>query len=264
LSLELSAASPPEDRLQRGIQSIEVGGRLLVALAHDGRPMALKDLSRAAGMVPAKAHPYLVSFGKLGLVVQDAASGRYGLGPLAMQLGLISLQQSDPLRLATARLPELAQAIGHTVAIVVWGTHGATVVRTEEGPAPVHVTMRHGTVMNLRGTASGRLFAAYLPPAVLAATLGAEEARLDAAFTRELATVRRQQLARVVDAAVPGVSALAAPVFDAGGVLVLGLVAIGPTAVLDTASDGAAAVVLRQAAAALSALLGWRDQGTKT
>ena len=90
---------------QRGIQSIEVGGRLLLALAGHGRPMALKDLALAADMAPAKAHPYLVSFGKLGLIAQDSASGHYGLGPLAMQLGLISLQQFDPVRLATARLP---------------------------------------------------------------------------------------------------------------------------------------------------------------
>jgi DNA-binding IclR family transcriptional regulator len=235
---------------------------LLVALAHDGRPMALKDLARASGMVPAKAHPYLVSFGKLGLVVQDGASGRYGLGPLAMQLGLISLQQSDPLRLATARLPELALAIGHTVAIAVWGTHGATIVRTEEGPTPVHVSMRHGTVMSLRGTASGRLFAAFLPRDVVADALGAEAASIDLAFEDELVAVRSEQLARAVDAAVPGVSALAAPVFDASGALVLSLTAIGPTAVLDTTAGGSAAVLLRQAAAGLSALLGWRGQST--
>ena len=53
---------------QRGIQSVEVGGQLLRALAHHGRPLALKDLARDAGMSPAKAHPYLVSFGKIGLV----------------------------------------------------------------------------------------------------------------------------------------------------------------------------------------------------
>src|SRR6188472_404911 len=104
-----------EERSSRGIQSVEVGGQLLRALAHHGRPMALKDLAREAGMAPAKAHPYLVSFGKLGLIAQDAASGRYGLGPLAMELGLISLQQFDPLRLATPLLPALAVQVGHTV-----------------------------------------------------------------------------------------------------------------------------------------------------
>ena len=114
---------------QRGIQSVEVGGRLLLALADGGGALALKDLAQAAGMSPAKAHPYLVSFGKLGLIVQDPGSGHYGLGPLAMQLGLISLQRFDPVRLATQRLPELALVVGQTVAIAVWGNRGATIVR---------------------------------------------------------------------------------------------------------------------------------------
>src|SRR5690349_12864168 len=109
-----TAPPPPAARAQRGIQSVEVGGRLLVALANAGRPMALKDLAEAASMSPAKAHPYLVSFGKLGLVAQDGASGRYGLGALALQLGLISLHQFDPVRLATPRLRELALELGHT------------------------------------------------------------------------------------------------------------------------------------------------------
>src|SRR5438309_3548337 len=111
------APEPEPEREQRGIQSVEVGGQLLLALVHSGRPMALKDLAREAGMTPAKAHPYLVSFGKLGLIEQTSASGHYGLGALAMQLGLISLQQFDPVRLATPRLAELARTLGHTVAI---------------------------------------------------------------------------------------------------------------------------------------------------
>ena len=149
-----SSADDTPEREQRGIQSVEVGGQLLLALVHSGRPMALKDLAREAGMVPAKAHPYLVSFGKLGLIAQDEASGRYGLGPLALQLGLISLQQFDPVRLATPMLRELAQSLGHTMAVAVWGNRGATIVRIEEAPSAVHVNMRHGTVMTLRGTAN--------------------------------------------------------------------------------------------------------------
>ena len=44
----------------RGIQSVEVGGRLLLALAHVGRALSLKDLAQEADMAPGKAHPYLV------------------------------------------------------------------------------------------------------------------------------------------------------------------------------------------------------------
>jgi len=55
---------------------------------------------------------------------------------------------------------------------------------------------------------------------------------------------------------VAGVSAVAAPVFEASGRLVLALTAIGPTASFDTAPDGPLAVQLRDAAALLSRRLG--------
>jgi len=253
---------------QRGIQSIEVGGQLLLALAHHGRPLALKDLALAAGMAPAKAHPYLVSFGKLGLIERDAASGRYGLGPLAMQLGLISLQQLDPLALATPLIETLAADIGHTVAVAVWGNRGATIVRIAQPPSPVHVSMRHGTVMSLRGTASGRLFAALLPAAVVQPVLRAEdktEGTMQAtkaapwrskAWAADMAAIRSEGLSRVRDLLLAGISATAAPVFAGSGSLVLCITAIGPTAVFDGRPAGVVSQALRTAARGLSQRLG--------
>ncbi|HJV60136.1 MAG TPA: IclR family transcriptional regulator [Albitalea sp.] len=266
------AAAVSAARLPRGIQSVEVGGRLLLALARSGRPMALKDLARDADMPAAKAHPYLVSFGKLGLIAQDDASGRYGLGPLALELGLISLQQFDPVRLATPLLPALAQTLGHTVGIAVWGTRGATIVRIEEAPSAVHVNMRHGTVLTVRGTASGMLFAAHLPRERVLAALADERAAelrhagravparlqvtLEDALEEELARVRRHGVSRVAGGTVAGVSAMAAPVFDDAGRIVLALTAIGPSATFDSRLEGAVAVALRRSAALLSQRLG--------
>ena len=103
-----SSVSTRESPTQRGIQSIEVGGQLLRALVHHGRPMALKDLAREADMTAAKAHPYMVSFGRLALIEQDGASGHYRLGPLALQLGLIGLQQADPVHIASPLMAPLA------------------------------------------------------------------------------------------------------------------------------------------------------------
>lgn len=265
-SATVTAPDHPPAPAQRGIQSIEVGGQLLRALAHAGRPLPLKDLAAAAGMAAAKAHAYLVSFGKIGLVEQDRGNGRYGLGPLALQLGLMSLQQADPVRIATPLIEDLAAASGHTVAIAVWGTHGPTIVRLAESPAAVHVNMRHGTVFSITGTASGQLFAAWLDEATARPLYDAERRSAGpralptwaqfAATT--LAEVRAQGLARADGGVVAGVSALAAPVLDHRGQIVLSLTAIGPSAALDTRWDGPLAGQLRQAAQAASARLGWR------
>jgi DNA-binding IclR family transcriptional regulator len=246
-------------RTPRGIQSVEVGGQLLKVLARTGRRMALKDLARAAEMTAAKAHPYLVSFGKIGLIEQDAVSGHYGLGPLAMQLGLISLKQVDPVRLAIAELPSLAQRIGYTVSAAVWGDAGPVILRVEEGPTTVYVAMRHGTTASVRHTATGKIFAAFGPRERAAAALAAEgfDGALDEpAFAAELDAVRAQGLSQVTDQLLPGISALAAPVFDGFGQLVLCLAVIGPTATLRTDLQSPAAHLLRAATEAMSRRLG--------
>lgn len=272
------------DRVQRGIQSIEVGGQLLRAMVHHGRPMALKDLAREADMTPAKAHPYMVSFGRLGLIEQDAVSGHYLLGPLALQLGLIGLQQADPVRIAAPLLAPLARAIGQTVAIAVWGARGATIVQIAEAPSPVHVSLRHGTVFSPTRTASGRLFAAHLPQEVVRRQLDAERRRerqhptadadADAGatarpglpapaplpswaeFELQLQEVRTQGASRSANEVVPGVSAMAAPVFDHTGAIVLAMTAIGPSGTFDTGWDGPVSQALKENANAVSKRLG--------
>ncbi len=251
---------------QRGIQSIEVGGQLLLALAGAGRAMALGELARVGGMDPSKAHRYLVSFGKLGLIRQDASSGAYDLGPLAAQLGLAALQRLDPLREATRAAEALVAAIGHTVAIAAHGHLGPTVVRIEESVHPLHVNMRTGTVMSLLNTATGLVFAAWLPHEVVALMLEQEALRLygtdvrarpgDAAMGRMLEGVRKRGLARAVGKPIPGINALSAPVFDFNGRIVLAITALGPSGTFDAGWDGEIADAVRRCASAVSGTLG--------
>ena len=238
---------------------MEVGGQLLQSLARSGRRMALKDLARDACMTPAKAHPYLVSFGNIGLIEQDPLSGHYGLGPLAMQLGLISLQQVDPVRLAVAELPKLALQIGFTVSAAVWGSDGPVIIRVEEGPTPVHVAMRHGIPASLRYTGTGKIFAAFHSRPEVAAALEREGLadELDApTFASELDEIRSTGISLVRDELLPGISAMATPVFDGFGRLVLAIAAIGPTQLLDLRTTGPQATALREVAANLSQRLG--------
>ena len=244
-------------KLQRGIQSIEVGGQLLLALAGGAPSFALRDLAREAGMDASKAHRYLVSFCKLGLARQDPVSGNYALGPMAAQLGLAALKQLDPLREATAAAAALVARIGHTVAIAALGHLGPTVVRIEESVHPLHVNMHTGTVMSLLNTATGLVFSAYLPDAVIAKMLRQEAIRLHgelesgskASIDATLAEVRRHGLARAVGKPIPGINALSAPIFDFNGRLVLVITSLGPAGTFDTRWDGEIAQAMREAAA---------------
>lgn len=241
--------------------------QLLLALGRHGRPMPLKDLSLAAKMPTGKAHPYLVSFAKVGFVVQDAATGHYWLGPTAIQLGLVSLEVLNPVREATPEAERLAVDTGHSVALSVWGNHGPTVVRLVDPIYPLHTNLRTGTVMSLAGTATGRLYAAYLPRQLIESVMQEDYKRLGPDIAtplkpeqveRQLVEIRRHGLSRSVGMPTPGVNSFAAPVFDYSGSIVLGITLMGQSGVFNPEWDGPQAKAVKACAAVVSKRLGFR------
>ena len=257
-----------EEKLRSGIQSIEVGFRLLDVLTHEPRAMMLRDLAQRAGMSPAKAHRYLVSFLRLGVVAQDPLSGRYELGGFALQLGLARLARVDGVKLARIALAELSDRLDLTVGIAVWGNQGATMVHWMESSHPAKASLKLGDVMPLLSSATGLLFAAYLPSSKTAAMLERELAdsrrasHRDGPRTREevdsvLAQVRQQQAARVEGMLLPTIHAFCMPVFDSTGELALGLVALGHEGAFDVSWGGEIDTALRECAQKLSYELGY-------
>ncbi len=251
-----------------GIQSVEVGFGLLEVLSKAAGPLMLRDLAAAAGMSAAKAHRYLVSFQRLQLVVQDASSTRYDLGPASLKLGLASLSRLDAVKLARERIAALMEQVGHTLALAVWGNHGPTIVHWEESPHAVTVNLRLGDVMPLLTSATGRCFAAYLSKEAITPLLKDEIARAQKQGRADVPTslaearamldeVRQRGAARVLDTLLPGIVGFCVPVFDSDGHIALGIVALGPTGTFDPEWDGAVDRPLRAAARQLSSDLGY-------
>jgi DNA-binding IclR family transcriptional regulator len=254
-------------KTRAGIQSVEVGFSLLEVLSRSPGALMLRDLAAAAGMSAAKAHRYLVSFQRLQLVVQDAGSTRYDLGPAALKLGLASLSRLDAVKLARERIAPLMEQIGHTLALAVWGNQGPTIVHWEESPQAVTVNLRLGDVMPLLSSATGRCFAAYLSKEAITPLLKEEitraqkQGRADIPSTLAQARamldeVRQHGSARVVDTLLPGIVGFCAPVFDSDGHIVLGMIALGPVGTFDPDWGGAVDKPLRAAARQLSLDLG--------
>jgi DNA-binding IclR family transcriptional regulator len=230
---DASDANAPQlndTKAQRGISALDNTGELLLALVGAGRPLSLRDLAAAAGMPAAKAFPHLVSLLKVGLLSRDDA-GLFSTGPLGMELGLIALQRMSPIRDAEPEIVTLAAESGMSVAVAILGPLGPTVIRFEESATPQHVSLRVGTVMSLVNTAIGRVFAAHLADDVLLGLLSQESIRLAGApaaqvlvspergepalapaYLERRAKVRNDGIDDALDAPVPGIGALAAPV----------------------------------------------------
>ncbi|CAN0625744.1 Transcriptional regulator, IclR family [Burkholderia multivorans] len=269
------AAGDATQKAQRGIQSVEVGGRLLDALARQRKPLGLSELAAHAGLSTAQAHTYLVSLTRLALVKRDAITGNYEPGPLSLRLGLMSIERQPAYRAAVPHAARLADAIGFSVALCVPGALGPTIVRYERGGYPLHVNLHVGSVMSLDATATGRVFSAFGDPVQLAAmaeaqagapgTLaggnGTPAADPDAArqWQARVDEIRRRGIERSVDLPSPGVSSMSVPVLDADGRLQLALTVIGSTGSIDVAWDGPVAAALLDAARQATRALGVPD-----
>jgi DNA-binding IclR family transcriptional regulator len=155
----------------------------------------------------------------------------------------------------------------------VWGNHGPVVVHWQEPARAVTVNLRLGDVMPLLASATGRCFAAFAPPALVAPLLKQEIALLTktprqgmpqtATQAQQLIQDARQQgMGRVVDTLLPGISGLAVPVWDAGGRIALSLVSLGASASFNADTKGPLALALKRCATQLSRELGSREHGS--
>lgn len=266
--------SEPEDQEDEphrlGIQSVETAAEILKALAQGGGVLSLTKLASQANMHVAKVHRYLISLTRCGLVTQEREGGNYQIGPLAVTLGLTGLRISNPVRTAFDALPGLRDQVNETVCLAIWGDLGPTVIALEESSHPVTMNVRIGSILSVATTAIGRTFAAYLPAAVIAPFLERERAahrpgRASPALpaARELdeilKKIRARGLSRVQGTAIPGVNALATPVFDHRGQVIFVLGVVGRQETLDTDWEALPAQALKAAAAALSRAFGHVD-----
>ncbi len=239
---------------RRGIQSVEIGLRVIDVLRAVPGPLSLKALAAAADLPISNCHRYCVSFVRAGYMQQDARSGRYDLGARLIQAGLAALARTDAVAVATEALEVLVDETGNTGQLAIWGDRGPTIIRWITGRSAVRTSVTAGATLPLLTSATGRMFLGFLPRRQTAA-LAAHEAMAGGGDPDTLAS---QALAlgmgHVAGDHIPGLSAVAAPVLDAFGEAAAVITLVG-------ARDGimhGATERLRAAATAASIKLGWQ------
>jgi DNA-binding IclR family transcriptional regulator len=245
-----------------GVNSVEVAGSLFRAISEAAGPARLSDIARATGMPTAKAHRYIVSLVRAGLVERDPSTGHYDLGPLSLRAGIVALSRSDALKRAERVLHTIVERTGETAAAAVWGSHGPTLVRLVEARHELATSVPLGHVCALTFSAVGLVYCAFSDTDRIAAILVREMAQnravgrpgaptSKAELERRLTTVRSASLATVKEGD-GGLSAVSAPVFDSNRQLRLALTVFGRSGRLDISPSGPVATLIREAARSLS------------
>jgi DNA-binding IclR family transcriptional regulator len=223
----------------RGIQSLETGLAVLYALAECEGPSALSVLAKKVGMPPSQMHRYLASLVVAGMVKQNADSGHYDLGPGAMRLGLAAFSRLDIFHEADRVFSALARETGNTSLLAIWGDRGPTIIRWYPGNPPIVTAFYLGSTLPLLKSAIGQVFFAFghVPTMDKAAKreLSGAKTKLDLAELRE--SVIKSTGSSIDSVMIPGLRAVAAPIFDLQGTVILVAASIVLTAAVSKDSD---------------------------
>lgn len=230
----------PSPGERRGVQSIDIGMRILSILAASSEPLPLKVISESVGMAPSNVHRYLASFISAGLLRQDPGTSRYDLGHLALRVGLSALSRIDVLEMVGPELKRMAVESGFMALATVFGDQGPVVVRLQQPTPPIILSVSLGTTLPLLRSPSGHVFLAYQEEEAMRHIID-RELRLGAHYAlaagtpknikevRETAAKVRENGYAINDVDIsPGLRAIGCPILNLQGDIIAAISLVGP------------------------------------
>ncbi|TCP56707.1 IclR family transcriptional regulator [Tamaricihabitans halophyticus] len=203
------------------IQSVDRAIRVLGVL-QGARLISLSEIATRLELHPSTVHGIIKTLQAHGMVLQDAGSQRYRLGPAVLKLGNVYLDTLELRSRALSWSTELARRTGYAVRTGVLLPDEVMIVHHEPRPDGSRQMQEVGIVIPAHACALGKAMLAYSPEqrdALLASgalrSMTAETATEPAQLTERLAQTRQEALATEQEEAVIGECGLAAPIFDA-------------------------------------------------
>ncbi len=258
-----SGGEVPDAR--QGIQSIEIGSKVLFALAGAGGPLSLNELGRLAGEAPNKVHRYLVSLGRVGLTSQSLTTGRYDLGPALRRLGTEALRRTNEIAVATEYASHLRDNTGYAVNVAVWTDGGPVIVRWEYGLHPLSLTTRIGASLPVVESAAGQVFLALLPSMMTRTALETQYGSLTGDLQLKIAKIVKRVgsvgYGRTDGGLITSHLSLSAPILAASDPMPVMLTIVMPRDGVNATQEASALVALKESAAAAVMELGGPPPG---
>jgi DNA-binding IclR family transcriptional regulator len=242
---------PPDDEPadRTTIQSIDRAANVLALLDQHTRTLNPALVSERLGLNRTTAHRYLTSLQHAGFL-----SASYGPGPLLDQLGALVSVRQQVLTLAPPVMRGLSDATGLTCVLSFLGRTGAVVTLVEEGQGTIVLTVRVGTVLELKAAQTRVLLAFQSDPGAAGRAHASLTEAEQIVEHQLLASVRRHRLGWG-DLDHEGLASVAAPVFATHDIQAA-MALLGTTAMLKTSDRAADRVeMLEQAAQTLSSMI---------
>ena len=223
-----------KERSADGVQAVSLTLQVLETLAFGGRPCGVTELAEALGTTKTRVFRHLRTLSRLGYVVQDPVTERYGVGVRLAELGGAVARQLDLLGISRRPMRRLRDALGFTVILSKVDSHGVYVIDQIDGTSWLMLGIVIGTRLSLYASAQGKLVLAFAAPdrleQVIAAGLKPQTPHTitdPGSLRREIQAVRERSWAVAPGETVSGVNTLATPLFGRDRELVATLAILG-------------------------------------
>lgn len=248
-----------------GVQAVVLALNILERLADEGQPMGVTALAAALGTTKSRIWRYLQTLVQQGYVVQLADSERYQPGGRLVKLGRAVGESLDLVSASYQPIRALRDSLGHSVVIAQIEPGGMRVLTTVPGKAAVEMGVKQGSLLDFHSSAQGKIALAFGSESLRAAVFGQRLERRTpttivspGGLRTEIERVRREGWATAPNEIVIGLNALAAPVFDASGVLVATLAIVDSIQFVTDSPTAEQVARTTEAARTVSAALGYR------
>jgi DNA-binding IclR family transcriptional regulator len=214
--------------------------QVLGCFSYDHPELSVGDLSRRLQVHKSIVSRLVSTLRKWRLLEQDPATKLVRIGIGAFQLGALFVNRQPLHRLVPSYLGVLVERTRHSSHVAVLDHHRLLVIASVESPQALRVILRAGERRYLHATAAGKVLLAFRPPELLEALAGdvglpqltPRTLTSTAELRRELARVRRQNIAWNFEESTRGAGAVAGPIFGAHGDIAAAVCTVYPLSVV--------------------------------
>jgi DNA-binding IclR family transcriptional regulator len=224
------------EQREAGIQSVRRAAALLRAFGTGEPELGVSELGRKLNLHKSTVSRLLATLESEGLLQRAPGNEKYRLGPEIARLAGQAGHLGDLREVAHPLLVELAEITRETANLAVLEGAEAHNVDQASGPHLVHVGNWVGRHTPLHCVANGKILLAYLDEAELARLLAqplpgftTHTITDPAALRLELLVIKERGYAAAMGEIEEGLNAIAAPIWDAAGIVIAALSVSGPS-----------------------------------
>lgn len=265
-STEAGVAASVETSAAGGVQAVIFALNILEFLARQSEAVGVTELAHAFGTTKSRIFRHLRTLLLQGYIVQDE-SGRYKVGTRLVALGNAVMQNFDLVRLSSTTMRALRDKVSSSVVLCQLEEDGMRVLLVVQGKSQIEITVRPGSLMGFHASAQGKIALVYGHPdtraRVLAKPLKVHSPQTiveTAQLQEELALIKQRGWASAPNQSVTGLNAVAAPLFDAAGVLIATLAVVDSVQFLPEPPSKELIQDLTSAARTISSNLGYMER----